>query len=236
MANPRVFISSTCYDFSEVRDSLFGFIESYGFEPVLSDRGDVFYHPAIHTQDSCLNEVGNCQLFILIIGGRFGGSYKADPKKSIVNAEYAAAIEQKIPVFTFIKSDVYSDHHLYLKNRKSHSHSDIIFPSIETNSHAEKIFTFIENVRQAPVNNGFFQFNLARDITTLLRKQLAGMFYDFLQERTLSDQLKKTTNLLKNISIAGEKVEELVKSIYKPVDRTGDSANIDRLEKHSTEK
>ena len=233
MANPRVFISSTCYDLSEVRDSLVGFIESYGFEPVLSERGDVFYHPDIHTQDSCLNEVGNCQLFILIIGGRFGGSYKADPKKSIVNAEYAAAIEQKIPVFTFIKSDVYSDHHVYLKNKENSS--KINFPSIEDNSHAEKIFIFIENVRHAPVNNGFFQFNFARDITTLLRKQLAGMFYDFLQERTSSDQLKKTTNLLKDISIAGEKVEELVKSLYRHLDKSADE-KIDSVENHSIAK
>lgn len=67
----------------------------------MSDRGDVFYHPDIHTHDSCLNEVINCQLFFLVIGGSFGGSYIADPKKSIVNAEYAAAREHNIPVFLF---------------------------------------------------------------------------------------------------------------------------------------
>ena len=54
----------------------------------LHDRGDVFYHPDIHTHDSCLNEIGN-QLFILIIGGRFGGKYVADPDKSIVKADLA---------------------------------------------------------------------------------------------------------------------------------------------------
>lgn len=234
MANPRVFISSTCYDLSEVRDSLIEFIESYGFEPVLSERGDVFYHPDIHTHDSCLKEVENCQLFILIIGGRFGGSYIADPKKSIVNAEYAAAKEQKIPVFTFVKSNVHSDHHVYLKNKKNSS--SINFPSIDDNTHAEKIFKFIDDVRLAPVNNGFFSFGFTRDIVNLLRKQLAGMFYDFLQERTSSNQLKATTSLLKNISIAGEKVEELVKNIYRSVDESGADAIIDSVEKHSLAK
>jgi hypothetical protein len=49
MAIPRVFLSSTCYDLATVRDSLGNFIESIGFEPCLSDRGDVFYHPDLHT-------------------------------------------------------------------------------------------------------------------------------------------------------------------------------------------
>lgn len=235
MANPRVFISSTCYDLSEVRDGLFEFIKSYGFEPVLSERGDVFYHPDIHTHDSCLKAVENCQLFILIIGGRFGGSYIADTKKSIVNAEYATAMEQKIPVFTFVKRNVYSDHGVYLKNKRSPSLNSIIFPSIDDKTHAEKIFKFIDDVRLAPVNNGFFPFDFARDIVNLLRKQLAGMFYDFLQERTSSDQLKKTTNLLKDISIAGEKVEELVKSLYRHIDKSADE-KIDNVEKHSITK
>lgn len=83
MAAPRVFLSSTCYDMAEVRDSLKSFIESYGFEPCLSDYGDVFYHPDLHTHESCINEISNCQLLILLIGGRFGGSYVADTSKSI---------------------------------------------------------------------------------------------------------------------------------------------------------
>lgn len=73
MANPRVFVSSTCYDLGEVRDSLYSFIKSYNFDPVLSERGDVFYHPELHTHDSCIKEIENCQIFVLIIGGRFGG-------------------------------------------------------------------------------------------------------------------------------------------------------------------
>ncbi len=91
MARPRVFVSSTCFDLYEVRDSLKAFIQSYGFEPILSERGDVYYNPDLHTHDSCLIEVLNCQLFILIIGGRFGGESKIDPEKSIVNMEFDTA-------------------------------------------------------------------------------------------------------------------------------------------------
>lgn len=230
MANPRVFISSTCYDLSEVRDSLVEFIRSFGFEPVLSDRGDVFYHPDIHTHDSCLNEVGNCQLLILLIGGRFGGSYRADPNKSIVNAEYAAARDRKIPVFTFVKRSVHSDHSVYGKNKNNKALSEIVFPSIDNNKNAKQIFEFIDEVRHAKVNNGFFPFDFAREIADLLRKQWSGMFFEFLQQRSVAEQMQTTTNLLKSISTAGEKVEELVKRLYQHVDSDGAAQSIADVE------
>ena len=96
MAIPRVFVSSTCYDLGEIREAIGGFCEGFGFEAVLSDRGDVFYHPDLHTHNSCIFEVQNCHLLVLIIGGRFGGAYISDKQKSITNAEYAAAREKKI--------------------------------------------------------------------------------------------------------------------------------------------
>ena len=236
MANPRVFISSTCYDLSEVRDSLVDFVRSYGFEPILSDRGDVFFHPDIHTHESCINEVGNCQLFLLIIGGRFGGTYTADTSKSIVNAEYSAAREQKIPVFTFVKRGVYSDHFVFSKNKKNSNLDEIVFPSLEKNSYAKQIFGFIDEVRLAPVNNGFFAFDFARDITELLRKQWAGMFFEFLQQRTARDQFATATSLLDNISVAGDKVEELVKRLYRHIDSAGADATIKDVEIRSVAK
>ncbi len=234
MANPRVFISSTCYDLSEVRDALVEFIASFGFEAVLSERGDVFYHPDIHTHDSCLNEVGNCQLFVLIIGGRFGGSYAADTSKSIVNAEYSAARSEKIPVFTFVKHNVLSDHFVYQKNKNNSSVKEIVFPSIDDNGNAEKIFSFIDDVRLAPVNNGFFPFEFTRDITDLLKKQWAGMFYEYLEQRQTSDQFATATSLLRNISVAGDKVEELVKSLYRHIDTAGADEKIDNVDKRAT--
>ena len=233
MANPRVFISSTCYDLGQVRDSLVDFILSYGFEPVLSDRGDVFYHPDIHTHDSCLNEVGNCQLCILIIGGRFGGTYKVDPTKSIVNAEYIAARDNKIPLFTFVKSNIHHDRHVFSKNKDRKGAVKIVYPSIDDNSHAEQIFSFIDDVNRAPTNNGIFPFDFARDIASILRKQWAGMIFDFLDRRKTENQLAVATDLLQHISVAGEKVEELVKALYRHIDKAAADKSISSVEKLS---
>ena len=88
-------------------------------------------------------------------------------------------------------------------------------------------------MRLAPVNNGFFPFDFARDISDILRKQWAGMLYDFLTQRQSTSQLATATTLLKNISIAGEKVEELVKSIYRHIDTTGADKQIDFVEKRA---
>ena len=57
---------------------------------------DVFYHPDLHTHESCIHEISNCQLFVLIIGGRFGELSNIDKIKSITNAEYDAARELNI--------------------------------------------------------------------------------------------------------------------------------------------
>jgi hypothetical protein len=131
MAVPRVFLSSTCYDLAQVRDSLHSFIVSFGFEPCLSDRGDVFFHPDLHTHESCLKEVSTCQLLVLLIGGRFGGSYVANPSRSITNAEFAAAKDLNIPVFAFVKRDVFEDHRVYERNKRNEILDRIDFPAIE---------------------------------------------------------------------------------------------------------
>ena len=77
MAAPRVFVSSTCYDLRYIRENLRFFIPTLGYEPVLSEQGGVFYDPALHVQDACLAVVPTCQLFIRIVGGRFGSQYKS---------------------------------------------------------------------------------------------------------------------------------------------------------------
>jgi hypothetical protein len=72
MAKPRVFISSTYYDLKYVRSSLELFVESLGFDPVLSERGDVAYAHDRPLDESCYREVQNCGIYVLIIGGRYG--------------------------------------------------------------------------------------------------------------------------------------------------------------------
>ena len=50
MAAPRIFISSTCYDLQEIRFQLRRFIQDIGYEPVMSEFGDIFYDLGDHVQ------------------------------------------------------------------------------------------------------------------------------------------------------------------------------------------
>jgi hypothetical protein len=233
MASPRVFISSTCYDLAEIRDSLVSFFASFGFDVTLSERGDVFYHPDLHTHDACLKETSNCQLFILIIGGRFGGRYQADKTKSITNAEFASAKQNKTPIFAFVKNNVLADHNVWQKNKSKSFAADIEYPSVDRKDHAKDIFDFIDEVRLAPSNNGLFGFSYARDLQDVVRKQLAGMIFDFLKDRTLGKRLDDTSAAVENLANISVKIEELVKKIYKNVDQNAAPDVIERLENRS---
>jgi hypothetical protein len=202
MAIPKVFVSSTCYDLKYIRENLRYFINSIGFDAVLSEDGDVFYNPQIHTHDACLNEVNNCQLFVLIIGGRYGGTYHGE-EKSITNKEYEKANELKIPIFTLVEQSVLSDHYVYQKNRKN---PDITYPNVDS----IKIFSFIDEVRKSESNNAIVPFSNFNDIETYLKKQWAGMMYDFL---TNQNETRKVKDLFEEIHNATEKIELYTKQL-----------------------
>lgn len=79
----RIFVSSTCYDLSIIRSQLKSFIENMGYEAILSEYNDIFYDPQDHTHESCVKEIANADLVILIIGSRFGAKVIPDLKKII---------------------------------------------------------------------------------------------------------------------------------------------------------
>lgn len=236
MASPRVFISSTCYDLADERDALSSFCDGFGFGCALSERGDIFYHPDLHTHVSCVREVSTCQLFVLIIGGRFGGKYISDKSKSITNAEYAAARELGIPVFTFVRQDVLNDHNIWQRNREQPFAMQIVYPSVDKQEHALDIFGFVDQVRLAPTNNGVFGFRLSREIFETLRKQWSSMLFEYLQSRSLARQLATTNENIASLTAASAKIEEIVRSIYKNVDSVGADESLTAIDLDSKAK
>ncbi len=213
MAIPRVFISSTCYDLKYVRENLKYFIKNMGYEPILSENGDIYYDTCKHTHDACITEVGNCQIFVLIIGGRFGGEFK-NSEKSITNKEYDEAISRGIPVFTLIEHSVYCEHNVYNKNEKN---KKINYPSVDNIA----IFEFIDQVRKNNKNNAIQSFNDFGDIENYLKKQWAGMLFSYLTNQTTSEQVQ---GVLSSIDAATQKIEYFTRQI---VDNTNN--NITKL-------
>jgi hypothetical protein len=211
MATPRVFVSSTCYDLKYIRENLKYFIRTVGYEPVLSEDGAVYFNPSQHTHDSCLSEVPNCQMFVLIIGGRYGGCFK-DGETSITNEEYREAKKQKIPVFALVESAVYSDHHVYNRNRdnKIIDATSINYPSVDN----ANIFKFIDEVKSATINNAIVPFRDFSDIESYLKQQWAGMMFSFLIAR---NEDNRVTDMMSHLLTMNERIEfmssQLVKSV-----------------------
>lgn len=207
MATPRVFISSTCYDLKYIRENLRYFVKTLGYEPILSEDGNVFYNPALHTHDACLTEIPNTQIFVLVIGGRYGGKYK-DGDDSITNAEYREAVRLKIPIFALVDSAVYNEHHLYLKNKgnKGIDLEKLVFPAVDS----IKIFDFIDEVKSCAVNNALVPFRDFGDIESYLRQQWAGMMFDFLNSR---NETRRVHDTLTTLAEMNSRIEMLSKQI-----------------------
>ncbi len=211
MATPRVFISSTWYDLRYIRENIKYFVRTLGYEPILSEEGSVFYDPRVHVQDACLGEIPNTQMFILVIGGRYGSEYRAT-SDSVTNHEYREAARLRIPIFALVDQAVYNDFQLYLANRQNGSvdASLISYPSADST----RIFEFIEEVRSTAINNALVPFKNFADIETYLRLQWAGMMFSFLLSRNESERVTDTLTMLRGIS---ERVEMLSRQILESV-------------------
>ncbi|MFA0500226.1 DUF4062 domain-containing protein, partial [Vibrio sp. 10N.222.46.A1] len=217
MAIPKVFVSSTCYDLQEERAQLERFITNYGFHPILSEYSGVYYDVDAHTHESCVNEVAHCDMFVLIISGRYGGKFKNGNGESITQAEYNKARELGLPIFTFVKADVSAAQHYFKENVRANDEEfakKINYPAIEKQADAVSIFSFIDSVHRASTNNGLETYKTFTDIEDHLKKQWAGMFFSFLQKRKEQDKVEEMTTILEKLAGSSTKLEVLVSSLH----------------------
>jgi hypothetical protein len=61
---PNIFVSSTIQDLQHLRDAIRDTILELGYNPVMTDYGDVGYLPSVNVEDSCYLSVGECQILI----------------------------------------------------------------------------------------------------------------------------------------------------------------------------
>ncbi|MGF1849859.1 DUF4062 domain-containing protein [Vibrio lentus] len=217
MAIPKVFVSSTCYDLQEERAQLERFITNYGFHPILSEYSGVYYDVDTHTHESCVSEVAHCDMFVLVISGRYGGKFKGGNGESITQAEYNKARELGLPIFTFVKADVSAAQYYFKENVRANNEAfakKITYPAIEKQTDAVSIFGFIDSVQRSSSNNGVETYQSFTDIEEHLKKQWAGMFFSFLQKRKEQDKVEQITTVLSKLSGSSSKLEALVSSLH----------------------
>ncbi|HEY0017681.1 MAG TPA: DUF4062 domain-containing protein [Longimicrobium sp.] len=203
MARPRVFVSSTYYDLRYVRSSLELFIGSLGFDAVLSETGGVAYAPDRALDESCYREVQNCDLYVLIVGGRYGSEISSsrtettreffDHYESVTRTEYRAALEKDIPVYILIERAVYAEYHTFQRNRDNgnikYAHVDSI-----------NVFHFLDELLNQPRNNPVQSFDRYAEIEAWLREQWAGLFQELLYRMSGQQQLRSLAAQVSELS------------------------------------
>jgi len=209
MAAPRVFLSSTCYDLQEIRSQLKAFIESMGYEPVMSECGDIFYDLRKHVQDSCRDEVARCNMFVLVIGNSYGSIYHqhvgtANIPDSVTLQEFRKALDIGIPKYIFVNRLVQHDYDNYRRALEKKYSEHFEKENVPDNRIAETkqnlrqefdkqyhfpqepyvyVFHFLDLIYLLKYNNAILPFESFEEIKEMLKKQWAGLVYDILDKQ-----------------------------------------------------
>ena len=197
MAKPRVFISSTYYDLKQTRENLGQFLTSLGYDPVRNEKGDIPYGNKDALETYCYKEVDNIDIFVSIIGGRFGSESKVG-EWSVSNQELRTAISKGKQVYIFIEKSVDNEYGTYLLNK---GNSDTKYKYVDN----VKIYQFLEEIHNLTTNNNIKTFESSSEIQDYLKEQFAGLFQSFLE----SSSKAKDINLTNKLETLAERFEQL---------------------------
>jgi Domain of unknown function (DUF4062) len=200
-SRPRVFVSSTIFDFQDLRSALKFWMLELGYEPLLSEHNDFPKPLDTDSYSACLSSIDTCEYFVLLIGSRLGGLYDASRRISITRAEYQYAYSSfkrtgRPRIITFVRRsvlDVKEDRKTVAKAEAKrctlarllwwHTDSLLALPSGFVDD-PEATFAFIDEVRRAdemraavakgsgfPPGNWVHAFDDFAEIVDVLRRQ-----------------------------------------------------------------
>jgi hypothetical protein len=207
MPKPRVFISSTFFDLKQIRTDLDRFIRNVGYEPVRNETGEIPYGKEEKIEEYCYKEIGEVDILIGIIGGRFGSQSAGFPY-SISQVEIRTALDQNKQVYIFIDKGVYAEYETFKMNKGNDS---IRY------KYDSRIHLFIEEIEILPKNNPIQDFETADDIIEFLRKQWAGLFRKFLNYENQQVQLNSMTHKINELSELGTTLKRYLEEVMQGV-------------------
>jgi hypothetical protein len=217
MVKPRVFVSSTYLDLKPIREALGKFIDGLGFESVIFEEGHIAHIPGNYVDLSCLLEIKNCHIVVLLIGGRYGSpsseseneeNDETNKYESITVTEFQTAHNRKIPIYIFIEKDVLTAYKIYQHNKDTL----IKYPDVDN----IQIFDFIEKV-YTPNIYWIKAFDKTEDIISELRNQWAGLFANYLINLQYEEQLKTISGQTEEMYKVLETLKSYSESILKNV-------------------
>lgn len=108
---PTFFLSSTIYDFRDLRSALKFNLEEQGCKVLASEFNDFDKSLDVHSYDACLRTMHSADYFVLFIGSRVGGWYDEPNRISITLREYREACKLqesgKLKLLNFVRSEIW---------------------------------------------------------------------------------------------------------------------------------
>ena len=210
---PRIYVSSTIFDFADLRSALKYWLEEFDFEVQMSEFNDFEVNLNLSSFQACLESINKCDYFILLIGGRRGAWFSEREKISITQKEYRTAYDiakkGNIKIITYIRkyiSDIKEDRKAIKKDIESEASDNIkskliedpefIFPFIDEVRCSEEMRQAIKGISDYPPNNWVYLFNNFKDIFDALKihLNLSGDLREKAIKCSLKDELERNLN------------------------------------------
>lgn len=163
-SKPRVFVSSTIYDFADLRSALKYWLNEMGFEVFMSEYNDFKKDSSDNSYKACLNAIQECDYYILLIGSRVGGLFSDNPKISITQREYQEASQLfddgKIKkMFTFVRKDIWT-----IREDRKALHQLLKNNYLKDNELSKEDVKQIESHESTFINDADFIFNFIKEV------------------------------------------------------------------------
>ncbi len=218
MNRPTFFISSTIYDFHDLRSAIKFFLEEQGCKVLASECNDFKKSFDKHSYQACLDSIKQADYFVLLVGSRVGGWYSKDEKISITQKEYREAYklqsEGSLKIINFVRSDIWnlrfdrSDLEKYLDTieldatiSKSIAHHPtkrmddpgFIIQFIDEISRNSDTKAALDGKSEFPKGNWIHHFNTFRDITDVLQPEVfdGAPIEEAVMKRLLLSELRQ---------------------------------------------
>jgi len=111
MRRPSFFLSSTIYDFKDLRSALKYMLEEQGCSVLASEYNDFPKPLDENSYDACIKTLQSADYYVLLIGARVGGWYDKETKISITQQEYREAynlhLQGKLKLLCFVRADIW---------------------------------------------------------------------------------------------------------------------------------
>jgi uncharacterized protein DUF4062 len=167
---PRVFISSTFEDrLLEIRFQIKKALEEAKMEPVMSEL-DGFPSTGDRIYEDTISAVRDCQLFILVVGHRYGSKHP-EVGESITRLEYRAARDAGMRTLVFVEDSLWQ---IFQDNRRTGEAPPSALPE------RGEVFEFLRQIAEED-NCNCVGFRHADEILSNLKHQTANLLGAYLR-------------------------------------------------------